>query len=215
MVFKRNFCDASNVVERIQAGQICMSTERILVHSSVAAAFQSVLSRVISRTFEGPLKTPRVITAGSAERNRALVAQALSKGSEILHGGSIATLGNGVGTTMPPVVLTKMTKEMDVYGSESFGPSVSLFTFDTEDEAVELANDTRYGLSAAVFTEDLRLALRVADRLESGAVHINSMTVHDEFALPHGGIKNSGFGRFNGYHGLDEFLYFKTVTWME
>lgn len=192
-----------------------MSTERILVHSSVAAAFQSLLGRAISRTFEGPSNTPRVITAGSAKRNRALVAQALSKGGEVLHGGSDATLVNGTETMMSPVILTKMTKEMDLYQSESFGPSVSLFTFDTEDEAIELANDTPYGLSAAVFTEDLKLALRVADRLESGAVHVNSMTVHDEFSIPHGGIKNSGFGRFNGYHGLDEFLYSKTVTWME
>lgn len=192
-----------------------MSTERILVHSSVAAAFQSLLRQATSRIFEGPAKTPMVITAGSAKRNRALVAQAQSKGAEVLHGGSDAPLVNGIETVMPPVILTKMTREMDLYGGESFGPSVSLFTFDTEDEAIELANNTPYGLSAAVFTEDLRLALRVADRLESGAIHINSMTVHDEFALPHGGIKNSGFGRFNGYHGLDEFLYFKTVTWME
>lgn len=192
-----------------------MSTERILVHSSVAAEFQSLLRRATSRIFESPAKTPMVITAGSAKRNRALVAQAQSKGAEVLRGGSETTLVNGVETTMCPVILTKMSREMDLYGSESFGPSVSLFTFDTEEEAIELANDTPYGLSAAVFTEDLRLALRVADRLESGAVHINSMTVHDEFSLPHGGIKNSGFGRFNGYHGLDEFLYFKTVTWME
>lgn len=192
-----------------------MSTERILVHSSVAAAFQSLLGQAISRTFEGPSNTPRVITAGSAKRNRALVAQALSYGGEVLRGGSDATLVNSTETMMAPVILTKMTKEMDLYQSESFGPSVSLFTFDTEDEAIELANDTPYGLSAAVFTEDLKLALRMADRLESGAVHINSMTIHDEFALPHGGIKNSGFGRFNGCHGLDEFLYSKTVTWME
>lgn len=192
-----------------------MSTERILVHSSVAAEFQSLLGRAISRTFEGSSRTPMVITAGSAKRNRALVAQALSKGAEILHGGSDVALVSGIETMMPPVILTRMTREMDLYGSESFGPSASFFTFDTEDEAIELANDTPYGLSAGVFTEDLRLALRIADKLESGAVHINSMTVHDEFALPHGGVKNSGFGRFNGYHGIDEFLYFKTVTWME
>jgi acyl-CoA reductase-like NAD-dependent aldehyde dehydrogenase len=84
-----------------------------------------------------------------------------------------------------------------------------------EDEMIELANDTEYGLAASVYAEDLRTAFRVADRLDSGAVHINSMTVHDEFSLPHGGVKKSGFGRFNGAQGLDEFLYYKTVTWME
>ncbi|GKT66220.1 NAD-dependent aldehyde dehydrogenase [Colletotrichum tofieldiae] len=104
---------------------------------------------------------------------------------------------------------------MDLYGGESFGPSVSIYTFETEDEMIELANDTDYGLSASIYSENLRVAFRVADRLDSGAVHINSMTVHDEFALPHGGVKKSGFGRFNGTKGLEEFLYCKSVTWME
>lgn len=192
-----------------------MSTERILVHYSVAAEFKPLLGQVISRTFDDPSRAPLVITAGSAKRNRALVTQAMSKGAEVLHGGSDPTRIQGVETCMPPVVLGNMTKDMDLYESESFGPSVSLFTFDDENEAIEIANNTAYGLSAAVFCEDLRLALRIADKLESGAVHINSMTVHDEFGLPHGGVKKSGFGRFNGYHGLDEFLYCKTVTWME
>jgi acyl-CoA reductase-like NAD-dependent aldehyde dehydrogenase len=192
-----------------------MSTERILVHSSVAAEFQKLFADAISRTFHGDGKTPTLITAGSARRNRSLVTQALSQGAKTMDVGDVSTPAKDTDTRMPPVVLTNMTKDMDLYKNESFGPSVSLFTFDTEEEAITIANDSSYGLSAAVFTDDLRLALRIADKLESGAVHINSMTVHDEFALPHGGVKQSGFGRFNGYHGLEEFLYFKTVTWME
>lgn len=202
-------------MQKSQAGQICMSTERILVHSSVASKFKVLLNQTISRTFDDTANTPMVITAASAKRNRALVEQAVSKGAKALRGGSEINPAPDVETRMPPVVLTEMTREMDLYASESFGPSVSLFTFDTEEEAIDLANDTAYGLSASIFTEDLGLALRVADKLESGAVHINSMTVHDEFSLPHGGVKNSGFGRFNGYHGLNEFLYSKTVTWMK
>lgn len=192
-----------------------MSTERILVQSTVASKFQSLLTQTISKTFHGSANTPTLITEASAKRNRALVEQAVSKGAKLLHGGSELDLIQDVETRMPPVVLTEMTKEMNLYASESFGPSVSLYTFDAEEEAIDVANDTAYGLSTAIFTEDLRRALRVADKLESGAVHINSMTVHDEFSLPHGGVKGSGFGRFNGYHGLDEFLYFKTVTWMK
>lgn len=192
-----------------------MSTERILVQSTVAAKFQSLLSQTINKTFHGPANTPTVITEASAKRNRALVEQAVSKGARLLPGGNELDLIQDVETRMPPVVLTQMTKEMDLYASESFGPSVSLYTFEHEEEAINIANDTAYGLSTAIFTENLGQALRVADKLESGAVHINSMTVHDEFALPHGGVKGSGFGRFNGYHGLDEFLYFKTVTWMK
>ena len=106
---------------------------------------------------------------------------------------------------------------MAIHQTESFGPSVSMFTFETEAEAIELqvANDTEYGLSAVVFTEKLQTGLRMSRQIESGAVHINSMTVHGEYTLPHGGVKSSGFGRFNGYQGLDEFLYSKTVTWMD
>ncbi|KAF5966556.1 salicylate 1-monooxygenase [Fusarium bulbicola] len=116
---------------------------------------------------------------------------------------------------MRPVVLTNMSTSMDLYRQESFGPSVSWFTFETEDEAIKLANGTDYRLSASIYTEDLGTAFRVAEQLDSGAVHINSITVHDEFGLPHGGVKKSGSGRFNGYQGLDEFLYCKTVTWMD
>lgn len=191
-----------------------MSTERILVHESIAAQFQKVLSETVQRVFGSAETTPVLVTAASAQRNRKLVSDATSKGAKPLP--LLEGLSEGeVETRMKPVVLTGVDTNMDLYQNESFGPSVSLFTFKTESEAVELANNTEYGLSAAVFTENLGAGFRVADGLESGAVHINSMTVHDEYPLPHGGVKKSGFGRFNGYQGLDEFLYYKTVTWME
>ncbi|BCS28076.1 uncharacterized protein APUU_61124S [Aspergillus puulaauensis] len=84
-----------------------------------------------------------------------------------------------------------------------------------EEEAIALANDTEYGLTSAVFTSNLFSGLRVANQIESGAVHINSMTVHDDPTLPHGGWKNSGFGRFGGTAGYDEWLQTKTITWVE
>ena len=96
---------------------------------------------------------------------------------------------------------------MAIYQTESFGPSVSMFSSETEAEALELVNDTEYCLSET--------GLRMSRQTESGAVHIDSMTVHDQYPLPHGGVKSSGFGRFNEYQGLDEFLYSKTVTWMD
>jgi len=77
--------------------------------------------------------------------------------------------------------------EIDLFYTESFGPTVSVITVKSEDEALDLANDTEYGLSAAIFTKDLGKALKMARQIESGAVHINGMTVHDETALPHGG----------------------------
>ncbi|EGU81685.1 hypothetical protein FOXB_07802 [Fusarium oxysporum f. sp. conglutinans Fo5176] len=198
----------------LNAGQICMSTERILVDESISSEFQERLGEAIRKLFGAADDTPAVVTAASATRNRGLIQDAISKGAQPLkifedkH-------AYETDTKMRPVVLGNIKKDMDLYATESFGPSVSLFTFKTEKEALELANDTEYGLAAAIFSKDLRVAFQLADGLESGAVHINSMTVHDEYSLPHGGVKDSGFGRFNGYQGLDEFLYFKSVTWMD
>jgi acyl-CoA reductase-like NAD-dependent aldehyde dehydrogenase len=104
---------------------------------------------------------------------------------------------------------------MSIYATESFGPTVSLLPFPTEAAAIATANDTEYGLSAAIFTRDLAAALRIARQLETGAVHINNMSVHDEPNLPHGGCKMSGFGRFNGSAGLEEFQRSKTITWAD
>ncbi|RDA82952.1 hypothetical protein CP532_0864 [Ophiocordyceps camponoti-leonardi (nom. inval.)] len=200
----------------LNSGQICMSTERILVHRSIADDFREMLRAKTMELYGSAGVTPILISDVSATRNRDLVSQAADKGAKPL---SIFSNNDAEATQpsnrMRPVILDNVDTTMDVYRTESFGPSVSLFTFDTEAEAVKLANDTEYGLSAAVFSEDLKAAFRIADALESGAVHINSMTVHDESSLPHGGVKDSGFGRFNGNQGLDEFMYYKTVTWME
>ncbi|KAH8703030.1 putative aldehyde dehydrogenase [Talaromyces proteolyticus] len=197
----------------LNAGQICMSTERILVHSSIASKFESVLKETTSRLFGSPETTPVVVTSASAKRNRELVASAVSQGAQILSG--TTDIVHDTDTRISPIVVSNVDKSMGLYGTESFGPSVSLYTFETVEEAVALANDTEYGLAASIFTENLAEAFQLAELLDSGAVHINSMTIHDEFALPHGGVKKSGFGRFNGYQGLDEFLYCKTVTWMQ
>jgi acyl-CoA reductase-like NAD-dependent aldehyde dehydrogenase len=191
-----------------------MSTERILVHSSIADEFQKVLEQTINQFFGTAETTPFLVTEASAKRNRLLVDDAVSKGAKPLPLFE-NDIGQQVDTKMRPVVLTNVDKSADLYRGESFGPSVSIYTFDSLDEAVDMANDTEYGLSAGIFTEDLNAGFKLAERIDSGAVHINSMTVHDEFALPHGGVKKSGWGRFNGYQGLDEFLYCKTVTWME
>ncbi|KAH7028895.1 aldehyde dehydrogenase [Microdochium trichocladiopsis] len=199
----------------MNAGQICMSTERIIVHSSVADSFRQNLSDQVSRIFGTAETIPVIITAASARRNRELIKDAVSQGAEIIGHVSSPNKQHWPETKMRPTIVTGLDPRMKLYLTESFGPSVSLFAYETEEDAVALANNTDYGLSAAVFSENLGAAFRIADKLESGAVHINSMTVHDEFALPHGGVKSSGFGRFNGYQGLEEFLYCKTVTWME
>ena len=116
---------------------------------------------------------------------------------------------------MKPVVLSDVSEKMDIYYTESFGPTVSVFTVESDEEAIKIANDTDYGLASAVFTEDLRRGLKIAKAIETGAVHINSMSVHDEALLPHGGAKKSGFGRFNSREGLEEWVRTKIVTWKD
>ncbi|KAK5658802.1 hypothetical protein OQA88_1614 [Cercophora sp. LCS_1] len=194
----------------LNSGQICMSTERILVHKNVRAEFEARLIGTINGIFGPHTGTPVLITSAAVEKNKALIRDALSKGAKLLYGDAAAK--EAIPTHMRPIVISDVKEEMDIYQTESFGPTVSLIEIETEEEALRIANDTEYGLTAAVFTEDLRRGLRFAKEIETGAVHINSMTVHDESVLPHGGAKASGYGRFNTAYGLGEWVRTKTVT---
>ena len=101
---------------------------------------------------------------------------------------------------------------MRIYDEESFGPVVSVIRVDGEAEAIRVANDTEYGLSAAVYTKDIGRGLRVAKQIESGICHINGPTVHDEAQMPFGGTKASGYGRFGGKAAIDEFTELRWIT---
>ncbi|KEF62893.1 NAD-dependent aldehyde dehydrogenase [Exophiala aquamarina CBS 119918] len=198
----------------LHAGQICMSTERIIVHATIAEEFQQVLRASVDHLFsDGTTPPPQLISQIPVEKNNKLLADAVSKGAKILYGDVNHDAISK--TAMRPVVVGGVTLQMEIYQTESFGPTVALYIVSSDDEAIKLANDTDYGLSSAVFTEDLRRGLRIARRLESGAVHINSMSVHDESGLVHGGVKKSGFGRFNAMAGLAEWTRTKTVTWQD
>jgi acyl-CoA reductase-like NAD-dependent aldehyde dehydrogenase len=109
-------------------------------------------------------------------------------------------------------VLAGVTPEMRIYAEESFGPVVALVPVDGVDEAVRVANDTEYGLAAAVFSADVPAALDVARRIESGICHVNGPTVHDEPQMPFGGVKDSGWGRFGGSAALEEFTELRWLT---
>ncbi|KAM0283899.1 hypothetical protein ACHAQH_002281 [Verticillium albo-atrum] len=196
----------------LNAGQICMSTERIVVHKSVASAFESALREAIGNIFSPAADAPVLIAAAAVTKNKKLIRDAVAQGARVVAGDPNADEASA--TAMRPVVLGGITPEMDIYKTESFGPTVSLFEVETEEEALRIANDTEYGLSSAVFTEDLRRGLRFARGIETGAVHINNMTVHDEPALPHGGAKASGYGRFNA-GALGEWVKTKTITFRD
>ncbi|KAI0473673.1 aldehyde dehydrogenase domain-containing protein [Xylariaceae sp. FL0804] len=193
------------------AGQVCMATERIVVHKKVSAAFQAKLAATLEAIHPATGEAPVLIAAQAAEKNKRLLRDATGKGAALLNGDIEAE--ESTRTRMRPIVVTRVTPDMDIYRLESFGPTVSLLEVETEEEALRIANDTEYGLSSAVFTEDLRVGLRFAQGIETGAVHINNMTIHDESVLPHGGVKSSGFGRFNAMEGLEEWVRTKTITW--
>jgi acyl-CoA reductase-like NAD-dependent aldehyde dehydrogenase len=193
------------------AGQICMSTERVIIERGVADAFASKLVKRVAalpvgNPNEGEFVIGSVVGPGTVERVKRLVAEAEKRGAKLLVGGSAD------GTIMHGIVVDHVTPEMALFREESFGPQVSITRVDSVDEAVRLANDTDYGLSAAVFTRDLARGLAIARRIESGICHVNGPTVHDEAQMPFGGVKASGHGRFGGRAGIDAFTELRWIT---
>jgi benzaldehyde dehydrogenase (NAD) len=192
-------------------GQICMSTERIIVVDAVAEAFAEkfaakVATLAVGDPREGRTPLGAVIDHKTVDHVRALVADALDKGAVQLNG------GEADGVLMPAQVIDKVTPEMRLFRDESFGPVVGVIRARDEDHAVALANDTEYGLSAAVFTRDAARGLRVARAIRSGICHVNGPTVHDEAQMPFGGVKGSGYGRFGGKAGVDAFTELRWIT---
>lgn len=200
----------------LHTGQVCMATERVIVHSSIAESFIAAFKESTSKVFGSNGIMPTFVTATGAQKTKKLVQSALKTGAEVILGDpEESSKIDPSSTTMKPIILANVQKGTDLYENESFGPSVALYTFETEEEALAIANDTAYGLSGSVFTQNLATGLRIARGYETGAVHINAMTIHDESNLPHGGAKKSGFGRFTGLPGLEEWLRIKVVTFEE
>ncbi len=192
-------------------GQICMSTERVIVERSVADEFaQKLAKRVaalpVGNPNEGEFVLGSVVGTPTVQRVQRLIAEAVKQGAKVLCG------GDAKGTIMPGVVVDHVTPAMALFREESFGPQVSITRVDSVDEAVRFANDSEYGLSAAVFTRDLARGIDVAKRIDSGICHINGPTVHDEPQMPFGGVKSSGYGRFGGKAGVDAFTELRWIT---
>lgn len=142
-----------------------MATERILVQSSILPAFREALKKATGTIF--PASNPGIVILPMAvEKNKRLINDALSKGAKVIHGDP--SIEESTNTRMAPIIVEGVKKDMDLYYTESFGPSVSLVPFDKEEEAIEIANDTEYGLNGAVFTESLARGLRVAKQIEVG-----------------------------------------------
>lgn len=195
----------------MNSGQICMSTERIIVVEAVADSFAAkfrdkVASMPCGDPREGKTPLGAVVDQKTVDTVQALIDDALAQGAEMLVGGD----ANGV--LMPAHVVDKVTPAMTLFRDESFGPVVGIIRARDEAHAIELANDTAYGLSSAVFTRDTARGLRVARQIQSGICHINGPTVHDEAQMPFGGTKASGYGRFGGKAGIDSFTELRWIT---
>jgi len=196
-------------------GQICTATSRILVHQSVYDSFVDKFKAKVQEvsvigdpfdeaTFQGPQ-----VTKAQYERVLGFIQSGKDEGATVMMGGEPAPQ-NGKGFYVAPTVFTNVKPSMKIFREEIFGPCVALVSFSTEEEAIELANNTAYGLGAALFTRDLVRAHRVAREIEAGMVWINSSNDSD-YRIPFGGVKQSGIGRELGESGLQPYCNVKAI----
>ena len=199
--------EGAMVAKLRNGGQACTAANRFLVAESVAEEFTARLADRMGRVAVGPGTQPGVtlgplIEEQARDKVAALVADAVDGGAKALVGGTPA---QRPGWFFPPTVLTAVPDAAAVLHEEIFGPVAPITTFRTEDEAVAAANRTTYGLVSYLYTNDLRRALRVGERLETGMVGLNQGLVSNA-AAPFGGVKHSGFGREGGEEGIAEYL---------
>lgn len=202
--------DAAAFGAFMHQGQICMATGRVIVVDRIADEFVERLASKATRLTAGEPngKSPlgAMITVKAASRVEALIEDAVAKGAIRKSGGPRK------GVFLDATVLDRVTPEMDIYHAEAFGPVAPVIRARDDDDAVRVANDTEYGLSAAVFSQNINRALTVSRRIESGICHINGPTVQDEAQIPFGGVKSSGYGRFGGRGGVEAFTYARWTT---
>jgi benzaldehyde dehydrogenase (NAD) len=181
----------------MNAGQICMSTEKIIVVEAIANSFVEKFASKVRSMPEAAVGLQ--IDDEARSRLQSLVSDALANGAEAIVSG-------------PATLLDGVTSTMRIYHDESFGPVAGIIRAKDEEEAIKIANDSEYGLSAAVFTRDAARGLRVARQVRSGICHVNGPTVQDEPQMPFGGVAASGYGRFGGRAAIDSFTELRWIT---
>jgi succinate-semialdehyde dehydrogenase/glutarate-semialdehyde dehydrogenase len=194
------------------AGQTCVCANRLYIHAKVYEAFAEKLVTAVRALSVGEgtqdgVHIGPLIDSKAVAKVEEHIADALSKGAQILTGGRRHALGHSF---FEPTVLAHATKDMLVAREETFGPLAPLFRFETEDEVVAMANDTEFGLASYFYARDLGRVWRVSERLEYGMVGVNTGLISSEVA-PFGGIKQSGIGREGSHYGIDDYLVIKYI----
>ncbi|MEM5402966.1 MULTISPECIES: NAD-dependent succinate-semialdehyde dehydrogenase [Paraburkholderia] len=191
-------------------GQTCVCTNRFYVHERVYDAFATKLAAAVKglkvgHGTEGGVTLGPLINEAAVRKVEAHIADAVGKGATLATGGKRHALGHGF---FEPTVLTGVTAQMDVAREETFGPLAPLLRFSSDEEVVNLANDTEFGLAAYFYSRDIGRVWRVAEQLEYGMVGINTGLISNEVA-PFGGVKQSGLGREGSHYGIDDYLVIK------
>ncbi len=200
------------VAKMRNGGEACTAANRIYVHRSLTEEFTRKFGEAMSALSVGPGMTGAavgpLVNAAAVDKVEELVSDAVERGARVVVGGA---RGEGPGYYFTPTVLADVPVGAQITDEEIFGPVAPIISFDTDEEAVRLANATEYGLVAYVFSQDLARALRVSEALESGMVGINRGVVSDP-AAPFGGVKQSGIGREGGHEGLLEYTESKYIA---
>lgn len=193
-------------------GQICMSTERIIVDEAIADEFVEKFRARVAELKAGDPRRDETVAIGpmyrpdAGERINQMIDDALAKGASLVNG------QRADGAAMPATVVDNVKPGMSIYRDETFGPITTIVRVNGVEEAIATANDTEYGLAAAVHGRDSTRALEAALRIEAGHVHVNGATVQNDANAPFGGVKASGYGHFDGTAVINEFTELKWVT---
>ncbi len=199
------------------AGQTCVAANRILVQSGIHDKFLSALAEKLKTYKQGDGEDPDVllgplITDRAVEKCRSHVEDALSKGAQLYYGPTPpSSFPDKGGYFYPPTILTGLSDNMQISSEETFGPVAAIRTFETEEEALRIANDSDVGLGAYLYTNDLRVAARMSARIETGMVGINTGML-SACEAPFGGVKQSGYGKEGSIHGMGEYQVMKSIT---
>lgn len=203
--------DASSWGAFLHQGQICMSTERIIVERPIADAFIEKLAQRAGALKVGDPRDPSVaigplINQAALNKVDSHVKEAVKGGAELVFG------GKHDGLVYHPTIVTDVKYDMRIFTDQTFGPVAPIMIVDDAEEALQVANNSKYGLSSGIITNDFNQALMMARRLETGMVHIGDQTINDEPQVPFGGVKGSGYGRMGGKAALDEFTELRWIS---